>query len=518
MAVIALRPWSVADGNLLQVVPAPGVLNSRTAAPPIADESDASYLRRDSIIGSGGGTGGNVTLTQAADVNLDRVAPNVPAGRPVKGVRVKARTSWFWDRALSSSAQIQLYALFDGAVVSQVVAPFDPVDDVVTQREGALAHIGSPSAAQLAGLAAGYIVTGGSSGSSPRVQIHQLLVEMVVPDVPSFAMSGPSGTVATPTVTISSTFTPGNDGDGQAAREFKAWPLAVATAPGFDPNTAPDPAYSSGVIEGAGDTLSVSGLTTGSWRIYGRGAARYGGPSGTLDWSPWVYAGVTVALTTAEASTVTVTTAPSGVGLAGTVNRDTSKDPWVSVEVQRSVGGGPWEQVVDAAATGNTFTFTDAPLPDVATLYRALPMNAGGAVGAWKTSTAASWSVEEGRGWLVLPVDAPELYAWWRLAAPPDTEQDRVRGEFTAAGDIYPVVVSGPLRARRCEFLVQADTADTDALLDVCRLGDVRIFTPADHEFPSGRWRLGKVTPVFMTRPMAFPLRRWRIEAVEVTS
>ena len=234
--------------------------------------------------------------------------------------------------------------------------------------------------------------------------------------------------VAQPTVTLDSAVVtldslavgwtysqPDSDGGAQSQWVVRVFTSAQYGAGGFDASTSAALAETSGV--GAGNTATISGLPDGTlYKVYVRAADLV---NGTALWSPWVASSTfSVTTTRAEALAVTVTAVPASARVDLSISRDTGKDAWTGVDIERLCAVDPF---------GGTGAFEGAPSGGFATGVSGGTLSGTPTSGpTWSTATVA------GRGQVqrvVVNNNASTVHA------------SILAGSACAAGDIIDVLV-----------------------------------------------------------------------------
>ncbi len=112
---------------------------------------------------------------------------------------------------------------------------------------------------------------------SDSVRIYGLWVKVNFHTKPSVAVTSPSGSVNTPSPTVSWTYTQ-EDGDPQKSAEYKIFTLQQASASTFNPDTA-EPIYSTTVQGIANEYILPTSLNNDSYKIYVRATSQHGAKS-----------------------------------------------------------------------------------------------------------------------------------------------------------------------------------------------------------------------------------------------
>lgn len=307
------------------------------------------------------------TGSSAATATLGLTDPTWPAGAVSKSARIQLRA-----RGISGSLPGRGYVeLRSGSVVVAKLDLSTWTSTSFVPKTAAWFPI-TLTQAEVNALTA-YVRLNKSQTNPYPVIASELYVDLILAERATAAITTVTTAYSTSTITTDWSHTPGADGGDQSHYRL-IWLTAaqVATITGGDPTTSTaGSAFDSGAVESSAGSATAAGLPAGTLTRY---VATADLVNGQPHWSAWVSQSVTVTLSTAEALSVspTVDDALGRVGV--TVARDTGKDAWATVDVERLSGVDSLSDVGDmeAAATAGVV---------------------GGWVGGnWNTPTSVSYS------------------------------------------------------------------------------------------------------------------------------
>ena len=263
-------------------------------------------------------------------------------------------------------------------------------------------------------------------------RISQAYVEVEVNERPIPNLTGPGVLTPTSTPTILWTYTD-PENDPQDAYDLRVFPLAIAVAPGFDPETSPGAVIATGTVYAnvrRYDITSANLLQPGSYVAYIKVADVGSG----LRWSGWQQRTFTVFYALPPPATILATANPAGDRVDLSI---TWPAPSTSVAVERSIDGGVtwvplrWGMVAVNPA-GGTVAIADYEAPlGVPIIYR---------VQAYVSSGTAPLLITQITSWSA-PTAPVELPLGWWLTDP-----------YQPIGNSIPLVLrAGPLKMDRRE-------------------------------------------------------------------
>ena len=262
-----------------------------TAHQALADASDATYNVTDTVI--------NYNY-----LKLDWETFSIPAGAVIKSMAFTARM----ESVSSASLAEQLFTIRDSAD-NTLGMQFDQASisgTVITNyTSSALTPTTPVTQAILDGLRVWV-----KAVVARAVRIYKLSILVTYAELPSTAVSTPTGTITTTTrPLVSWTHTPGTDGGGQYGAQIMIFPASAYAAPGFDPSTYPGAVYDSGIIrDGSTSITPTVDLTTGTtYRAYVRTSQL---TAGADQWAAWSFSQFLQSTTPPAAPTLTVTPHP----------------------------------------------------------------------------------------------------------------------------------------------------------------------------------------------------------------
>lgn len=300
------------------------------------------------------------TGSSAATATLGLTDPTWPAGAVSKSARIQLRA-----RGISGSLPGRGYVeLRSGSVVVAKLDLSTWTSTSFVPKTAAWFPI-TLTQAEVNALTA-YVRLNKSQTNPYPVIASELYVDLILAERATAAITTVTTAYATSTITTDWSHTPGADGGDQSHYRL-IWLTAaqVATITGGDPTTSTaGSAFDSGAVESSATSATAAGLPAGTLTRY---VATADVVNGQPHWSAWVSQSVTVTLSTAEALSVspTVDDALGRVGV--TVARDTGKDAWATVDVERLSGvdvlggigameGAPLSGVVGGMSTGTLWT------------------------------------------------------------------------------------------------------------------------------------------------------------------
>lgn len=254
-------------------------------------------------------------------------APAKPAGSVTKNVRAVLDVS-----SISvNSTKIDAWLEYGGQVYSAV---FGATFSSTTPANLILPYsvLGDLTGAQLGDVVVCWQRS--PSGAVTNCRIIEAYFDTTFAEQPSVTATAPTAAGSSSTVTGTWTYTAGVDGGPQHWYHARVFSAAQYGAVGFNPATSTATA-TSGVVASAATSHGFVGLTPGTYRFYVAGAQEV--ITGQGHWSAWSYTDFTVtAGTTAEVLSVVPTPDDLSGSIQVVVNRDTAKDAWSSVELERN--------------------------------------------------------------------------------------------------------------------------------------------------------------------------------------
>ena len=319
----------------------------------------------------------------------------------------------------------------------------------------------------------------------------EVYVDVVLAERATAAITTATTAYTSSTITTDWTHTPGADGGDQSHYRVVFLTAAqVATITGGDPLTSTAGVlFDTGDVEGAQASYTATGIPALT-----AGAARYVRTAdlvnGVPHWSAWTSQGITNTLTTAEVLTLTATADAANGRVTVTAGRDTGKDAWTAVAVERAatlldqttagfegaVAGGVAAGWVSASSGVTTATFT---VPTVSPRGQVQRINATGVdPGDWATvTTVAPWGLAAAG---IVAGDVVEVSAW--ISALAGTYAAKCRPLFTIdwyqgsalVGSWSQKMVAGGTAGTFYQYTVQATVpaAVTHAKVGVGLVGD----------------------------------------------
>ena len=360
------------------------------------------------------------TGSSAATATLGLTDPTWPAGAVSKSARVQLRA-----RGISGSLPGRGYVeLRSGSVVVAKLDLSTWTSTSFVTKAAAWFPI-TLTQAEVNALTA-YVRVNKSQTNPYPVIASELYIDLILAERATAAITTVTTAYSTSTITTDWSHTPGADGGDQSHYRL-IWLTAaqVATITGGDPTTSTDGILSdTGIVESTAVSAITTGLPAGTLTRY---VATADLVNGQPHWSAWVSQSVTVTLSTAEALSVspTVDDALGRVGV--TVARDTGKDPWTGVEIERAVSAveptvANMEGTAVSGIAGGWGSFTAGTLTPTYTVQTAAGrgsvqrvavtgMDPGERVMV-RTATAVSLASIG-----VLPGDTIEIGGWFAAAA-----------------------------------------------------------------------------------------------------
>lgn len=305
-------------------------------------------------------------------------------------------------------------------------------------------------------------------------RIHEASVALVYAEVPTCAVSAPTGTVTTTSQPpIVFTHTPGSDGGGQVRYQVRVFTAAQYGIAGFDPQTS-TATWESGEVVSSASTVIPARLANGTtYRAYVRTAQFV---SGSPHWSTWAFSQFSTSWTNPTIQAISATPDATLGRHRLVVDRNTGTPNWTRLFVERSIDSGvTWVPVRGLTAgilpPGNQWIGYDYEAPNgVACTYRARS-DAGTLTGPWLSSSPATWSSSD--IW-VKDVRNPARSRKVVVSRMPEQTFDIVQQVFRAAGRVDPVVVSDVRQMASASLQVECDDlTETLAVLDLIGSGVV---------------------------------------------
>lgn len=503
MSQVTLRPSSTLATTAMQVV------SGASAHAVLADGADADLTGADTTYVHATGSSACTALMGLPD-------PSWPAGAVTKSFRLRQR-----GRAASSTPGQGDVKLFKADAATQVGSThtYSQYSTTVTTQTQAWQAL-NLTQAEVNGLLLWNRTNTRQSGPY-GIRHVALAVDLILAEKPTAAITTVTTSYTVSSVPVDWSHTPGTDGEAQS--HYRVVYLTAAQAAGItggDPLTAANSIFDSGdVASTTASTLTVPSVPGGVNHVrYVRTAQSI---NGQAHWSSWVSQTFTVTLTTAEVLSMSAMADTANGRIALTAARDTGKDPWVTVEFQRSAGGS-WETVAGtptvAADTATLYDY-DA-LPGVNYSYRARAVKAGPVNGAWIAAAGTvSWSPDS--AWLKVPGDPALNFQLWAVDEPPTSTRSRRHELFAVLDDdttttARVVASSGKLGGRSTELSIWTETAAEAAALEaVVRAGRAVLHPPVSWRFQPGEFFLGDLVER-TDIPVTHAYAAWRLSLVEV--
>lgn len=467
------------------------------------------------VSASGGSrTGGTTTHGVLSDVNVAswvemwpeagpaRVtgpAPTKPAGSVTKQVRVGVYVS-----SISvNSTKFDIWLERNGAIISRL----DGVQISGTNWQSYLSpwvQPGDLSAAEVAALIGG--VRRSMTGAWTNLRAIEMWFETVFAAQPTVTLSQ---SAAGSTATVSWVPAKGDVDTG----EYRWYSLVLKNSGGAT-------VWESGVVDAPTVfSRSVSGLASGSytWHVQ----TGHETLPGQGHWTPVTTIATTIPVTTrAQVLSVTATPDPANGAVSVTVNRDTSKDAWGSVEVEAyDPASSTWRPLrnVPTPGTNSVVVYDFEAPPDTSLQYRARAIKTDGVtVGDWVTSTVTTLTI--GGGIWLKSATNPNLNVQIRyLAEPPGPTRADVASVTYPLDSALAHVAVGKRRGRVGQFAFITETAEQAAkLAAIVNEPAVLVHTPASWRFPPGWFHFGDLPEGYYSLSADEQWRRWDVDYVEV--
>lgn len=351
MTTVNLKP----DGKVSAV----GMTDNLTPHTKLSDGSTAT---------TEGATG-----SSAAEAVLTLGTVAMPAGAVTKTVAISATA----QAASGANLPGYLYAEIRKANNTTVLATMADSSFTSAVSWRAVATVAQPATlaqADVDGLLV-YFRLNKRQAKPFAVVLAEISVNLVYVAAPTVAIG--TITTALDTVTVPWTYSQADiDGGPQAQWQVRVFSAAQAAASGFDP------AMSACLVETSGADSSIqavlSGLPDGTNHVaYVRVAELI---NGVAHWSTWTSGTFTITLTRAEVASITPTAVPASNQVSLAITRDTGKDAWSSVKVQRLAG-------TNQVAAYSTLE---------AAIAGSFPAGFAGGVLSGAPSAGPAWSVQTG--------------------------------------------------------------------------------------------------------------------------
>jgi hypothetical protein len=455
----------------------------------LSDNSDASY----------------VVMTETAYVVLDLTTVAMPAGAVPSSVVIRDRST---DGGYTP---VGADLISNGAVIASS-RHYDS-GSISTYSSAPTAVALSQSDVDSLQLRAVY--------GFGNITFYELYLDITYALVPSVSVTAPTGSITTTTSpTIVWGYTPGTDGGPQSRYQLRVFSAAQYGIGGFDPGSSPA-TYDSAELLGNASSKIVGPLPNSTtYRAYVRVAQSI---NGAPQYSTWQYTGFSVAVTTADVSTVASTADSTNARIRVTVTRNTGTPQWATMDLQRSDDGGiTWSQVRGATGTvppGDVWIGYDYEAGNgVAAIYRARANSSpgGGLVtGAWVTSSSVSWS--DTNLWLKdLTYTTRNMVVNNDLM--PEPTYGRPQGVFRIIGSAAPVVVSDVLQYGVSTIQLETYTdAESAALKQLVGGAVLLLQAPAVMGWGSRYVAPGALREIRKSQELAIAWRLWQLVLTEVT-
>lgn len=518
MPTLTLRPDSTIGFNDMTIVG-----GSATAHDAVADETNATYIRKPSGTSFARFGTGNQTLPAGARVKRIRWImlgrPQYPAVEPYASGDPGDNASDvdIWLQSADSSFSTYKWSASWGLSVSGATGA------TFVQRTGPYSVV-SPGFGQygIDTLEIRFRV----QSTDPALEVSWMAASVEYMTQPVVAVTAPTGTIGTTDPTITWTYTQGTDGGPQMYYQWRLYASSVYSQPGFNVD---DPAYPylavptddktpSGTISQIrgkvyrGDATSVTAkgydLPNGNYRAYVRAAQGYGGHP---HWSNWAYSQFTVNTTPA-----TITAVGNAINTTGTVSIDVDSlnaEVWQYVEFERLIDVGVWERMTDIATMSKKWIVDYFPQVGPLT-YRARAVKTTGPIyGPW---VQVDVTLAPSNLWLKSPTDYNLNVNVVPVSKLAETEP-RPQGVFDPIGSRYAVTVSGAVQSRRGELIVYTETdAEAEALRDLLEEPVLFVQHAIEFHLPAFWASFGDIDRSFDSVVPGFPHRIWRLPFVEV--
>lgn len=518
MATQTLRPNSTVSGGRWTRT------GGSTKHGVLADDSDSTYLEVTAI--------GEFEPTN--DYEFGLTAYTLAAGERVKRARTRLRART--DGGVPVPNDIYAYYKTAGGTLGP--RQVHNSGGSITTKSGSWSTDGFQVADQQT-VIDGLLAYGIAPGETVKARMYEVYVDLDVwesTDAPTVAITEESaGTVSTTDKpTVESYVAAANDGTPtQWTRQVRVFRDAVYLAGGFDAADETDvewedtdTAFSTPSIDsGSPDTIQVGSALTNSdtYRAY----VRYGknDVAGETLWSGWSYAefALSVSPPTAPAIAVTVEDAEGRQEVVVTTAALTHASV-ESVELQRSDDGGTtWATIrgglLDdvAASTGYTFYDYDAPR-DTALEYRARTTEAAASgltlASAWATD-GPDTHASDGRVWMY-DVNTWEHVGAVAVARPATRDPHAAASPFDLLEGGSSVLYGEPGGDRIGIQVVASEASDVEAVEALARHRDTLLVKW--HDGTQQYVRLISASQTLEDFGSDRPVRRWRMQAVEVES